>query len=198
MYLLGVTGGIGMGKSATADLLRVAGVAVVDTDELARRVVQPGEPALAEIQARFGAAMLGPDGQLRRSDLARRVFANAEELKALEAILHPRIRALWRDRVKAWRVAGQKIGAVIIPLLYETGAETEFDAIICVACSAATQQQRLAARGWSREQIQHRIAAQWPVEKKLAQSDFVVWTEGGFKVLEAQLRLILAASERFI
>ncbi len=96
MRVFGLTGGVGMGKSASGQLLRSRGVAVVDTDELARRVVEPGQPALEQVRQCFGPQMVGPDGRLRRGELARRVFAEPAALGQLEAILHPPIRALWR------------------------------------------------------------------------------------------------------
>ncbi|NBR85127.1 MAG: dephospho-CoA kinase [Proteobacteria bacterium] len=192
--VFGLTGGVGMGKSTVAQLLAQRGVAVVDTDVLARKVVEPGQPALAAIQEMFGAAVLAPDGSLRREELARRVFASDMSRRQLEAILHPRIRELWQAQVEAWRAAGVKLGVVVIPLLYETNAAKSFDKIICVACSPASQHQRLLARGWTPEQIQQRIAAQWPIERKLTQADYVIWTEGNPEVTMAQLDRILAAA----
>jgi dephospho-CoA kinase len=190
--VFGLTGGIGMGKSMVAQLLQQRGVPVVDTDALARKVVEPGQPALKEIQEMFGAAVLGPDGALRRDELARRVFASDMSRKQLEAILHPRIRALWQAQVEEWRATGVRLGVVVIPLLFETNAAKSFDKVICVACSAAAQQQRLAARGWSAEQSQQRIASQWPTEKKTTLADLVIWTEGSPDVTEAQVDRLLA------
>ncbi len=187
----GLTGGIGMGKSTVAQLLQQRGVPVVDTDALARKVVEPGQPALAAIQEMFGAAVLGQDGSLRRDELARRVFGSDMARKQLEAILHPRIRALWQAQVEEWRAAGVKLGVVVIPLLFETNAAKSFDKVVCVACSAASQQQRLASRGWTAEQIQQRLAAQWSIEKKMAQSDYVIWTEGGPEVTKTQVERLL-------
>jgi len=194
MKIFGLTGGIGMGKSTADQLLRERGVAVVDTDTLARQIVEPGQTALAEIQTLFGKEMLASDGRLRRDELARRVFADATARKQLEDILHPRIRTLWLAQVDAWRAEGRPVAVVVIPLLFETNTASHFDATICVACSAATQQQRLLARGWSAEQIEQRISAQWPVEKKMALADFVVWTEGSMDVHAAQLERILKNS----
>ena len=191
MKVLGLTGGIGMGKSASARLLHARGVPVVDTDDLARQVVQPGQPALAEVLAAFGPQIAGPDGQLRRDELARRVFADPAARERLEAILHPPIRALWRAQVQTWRAEGRPLAVVVIPLLFETKAEAELDATICVACSAATQRQRLLARGWSPEQIEQRLSAQWPVEAKIARADYVIWTEADFDVHAAQIERIL-------
>ena len=194
MKVLGLTGGVGMGKSASAQLLRSRGVLVVDTDDLARQVVEPGQSALAEVQAAFGPEIVGPDGQLRRDELARRVFADPAARKRLEDILHPRIRALWRVQVEKWRADGHPLAVVVIPLLFETSAEAELDATICVACTPATQHQRLLARGWSPQEIEQRLRAQWPTEVKVARADYLVWTEASLEVHAAQLERILNLS----
>src|SRR6266550_5601705 len=147
MKIFGLTGGIGMGKSTAAESLCQRGLPVVDTDQIARQVVEPDQPGLGEIERAFGKEMIGPDGRLRREELARRIFAEADARRRLEAILHPRIRAIWQSQVQEWR-AGQRSGVVVIPLLFETNASAHFDAIICVACSASTQRRRLEERGW--------------------------------------------------
>jgi len=193
MKLLGLTGGIGMGKSTAARLLTERGVSVIDTDDLARQIVEPGRPALAEIKQTFGPNLLSADGQLRRDELARKVFADPAALRQLEAILHPRIRELWQAEVKIWREQGRATGVVIIPLLFETDAQSAFDAIVCLACSAATQHERLQQRGWNDEQTQQRLASQWPVEKKIAQSDYVIWTDATMETHAAQIDRILTA-----
>jgi dephospho-CoA kinase len=191
MILFGVTGGIAMGKSTAAELLRELGAAVTDADALARAVVAPGEPALTEVRRVFGAEMVGEHGELRRERMAELVFGDPAARRRLEAILHPRIRALWQAEVAGWRAAGRAAAAVVIPLLFEMGAEAEFDATICVACTAAAQQERLAARGWTPEQSAQRLQAQWAIERKMAMADYVVWSEGGPEVLREQLRRIV-------
>jgi dephospho-CoA kinase len=194
MKVYGVTGGVGMGKSTTDQFLRDRGLLVVDTDVLARQLVEPGQPALAEIRKTFGDAMISNDGHLRREELARLVFGDVAERNKLESILHPRIRAVWQKQIETWRAQNRSRAAVIIPLLFETGAASAFDATICVACSVATQRNRLLARGWDVRQIEQRIEAQWPVEKKMELSNYVVWTEGSMEVHEAQLDRILKNS----
>ena len=180
-----------MGKSTSAQLLRDRRVPVVDTDDLARQVVEPGQPALAEVRGAFGPGIVGPDGQLRRDQLAQRVFADPAARTRLESILHPPIRALWRAQVETWRTQALPLAVVVIPLLFETRAETELDATICVACSAATQRERLQARGWSPEQIHQRLRAQWPIQQKIARADYLVWTEAGLDLHAAQIERIL-------
>jgi dephospho-CoA kinase len=196
MTVLGLTGGVGMGKSACAQLLLARGRPVVDTDELARQIVEPGQPALAEIQNTFGADVIDTDGRLRRGELARLVFANSDARTILEGIVHPRIRDLWLAQVEAWRKEQRSLGVVVIPLLFETEAERELDFTLCVACSSITQHQRLSARNWSPAQIQQRIQAQWPIDRKIAAADYVIWTEGSLDIHAAQLDCILADIER--
>lgn len=181
-----------MGKTTTAQFFQERGAQIVDTDELARQLVQPGQPALQEIQTVFGKNIVAPNGELRRGDLARIVFADATARQKLEAILHPRIQECWFAQVETWRRENRTLVVVVIPLLFETRTESYFDKIICVACSAENQRQRLLARGWTLEQIEQRIAAQWPVEQKIARSDFVVWTDGTLDAHAQQLDRILA------
>jgi dephospho-CoA kinase len=191
MKVWGLTGGVGMGKSTAAETLHSRGVPVTDTDELARQLVQPGQPAFAEIQSTFGMGIVASDGQLHRDELARIVFSDAGARQKLEAILHPRILQAWLAQLEVWRKAGRQLAVVVIPLLFETQAESHFDKILCVACSSAAQHERLVARGWDVEQIKHRIAAQFSVEQKIARSHFVVWTEGLLEVQQRQIEQIL-------
>jgi len=180
-----------MGKSAASALLEKRGVAIIDTDQLARDVVQPGEPAWHEVQRVFGPDAVGPDQQLRRDYLASVVFAESAKRQQLEAILHPRIRERWVAGAARWREEKRPIGAVVIPLLFETGAQREFDAIVCVACSGASQHSRLEQRGWSPEQIRRRLEAQWPAEKKMERAHYVIWTEASMDVHAAQWERVL-------
>jgi dephospho-CoA kinase len=191
MKIIGLTGGIAMGKSTSARLLGERRLPVVDTDDLAREVAAPGQPALARIVAAFGSQMLASDGSLRRDELARIVFADESRRKQLEAILHPPIRERWLSQVEAWKRENRPLGVIVIPLLFETGAEKYFDRIVCAACSSKTQLARLATRNWTSEQSLQRIQSQWPVEKKIALSNFVVWTEGALEVHARQWDLIL-------
>ena len=192
MKLCGLTGGAGMGKSTAACFFQERGAQIVDTDELARQLVSPGQPALVEIQGVFGQNIVAPDGRLRRDELAEIVFADDGARKKLEAILHPQIRELWLAQVEKWRGENRPLAVVVIPLLFETQAESRFDKIICVACSPAAQNERLRARGWTPEQIRRRNAAQMPVEQKIARADFVIWTDGALDAHARQIERIVA------
>lgn len=202
-----------MGKSAAATLLAQRGVTIVDTDLLARQLVEPGQPALDEIRDAFGSDMIAPDGSLRRDRLARRVFSDSAARKTLETILHPRIRRIWQSQLAAWRGEPDRVAhpasgpdeptaqhsstrfyCVVIPLLFETEAENEVDATLCVACSTATQHERLSSRGWNSDQISQRIQSQLPVEEKIARADYVIWNEGPLEVLSAQLERVLGTA----
>ena len=191
MKLCGLTGGVGMGKSTAAGFLLAAGARVVDTDDIAHELVQPGQPALAEIAEVFGTGVLAADGTLQRKELAKMVFSDSTARQKLEGILHPRIRERWQAQAAMWRQEGCKIGVVVIPLLFETHAEGSFDKIICMACSPESQRERLAMRGWTPEQASQRIAAQMPVEQKMARAHYVIWTEGVKEVSERQIGEIL-------
>jgi dephospho-CoA kinase len=192
MKVCGLTGGVGMGKSTAAGIFLQHGARVVDTDEIARDLVQPGQPALAEIEKEFGGKIISSAGELKRDELARIIFADHAARKKLEEILHPKIRETWRAQIETWRKENHPLAIVVIPLLYETQAESQFGKIICVACSAANQQQRLLQRGWNLEQIRQRIAAQIPTEQKIARADFVVWTDGDLASHAQQLERILS------
>lgn len=191
MKLLGLTGGVGMGKSTVAGLFQGVGLPVADTDLLARQVVEPGQPAADEIAEAFGWDVLDASGGLRRGMLADIVFADPVARQRLEAIIHPRVRALWHRQAELWRLAGSPAGVVVVPLLFETRAESEFDAVVCVACSAATQSVRLIARGWSETEAARRQNAQWPTETKMVTSDRVIWTEGRLELAAEQVRRVL-------
>jgi len=187
MLLIGLTGGAGMGKSTVAGFLSERGERVIDTDQIARDLVEPGQPALELIRGEFGEAVIRADGTLDRAALADKAFADAGRRSALEAILHPRIRQEWLRQAAECRGAGAKRAVVVIPLLYETAAENEFGWVACVACSAKMQAGRLRGRGWSDGQIARRNAAQWPVGRKMDLADGVIWNEAGMKVCREQV-----------
>lgn len=191
MQLLGITGGIGMGKSTAGKLLKERGLPVVDTDDLARWESAAGTSGFEEIVSAFGKDCVGPDGQLDRARLAQRIFSDSGARKRLEEILHPRIANAWKIEVIRCREAGHSRMAVLIPLLFERGYEGEFSAVVTMACSESTQRERLRARGWSDGQIQARNEAQLPVVEKMVRARFVVWTEGELEIHRRQWDRIL-------
>ena len=191
--VIGITGGVGMGKSTAAKLLRKQGVPVLDSDDVAREVVAVGEPALTEISEIFGADFLNAQGEMDRAKMAAHIFGNDAEREKLETIIHPRVRERWLAQMETWRADNVPLGVVVIPLLFEVGAEAEFDFIICVACTGNTQRERLRARGWDDAQIAARIAAQMDVTEKIERADQVVWTEGDVSLFREQLQSIFRA-----
>jgi dephospho-CoA kinase len=173
---IGLTGGIASGKSAVADLFAARGVPVLDTDLIARDVVAPGEPALAEIAAAFGAGVLNPDGSLDRRALRERVFADPGERRRLEAILHPRILEELERRSAA---AGGPYQVLVIPLLVEGSGKTRLDRVLVVDCAEEVQLARLLARdGGTEAGARAILAAQASRERRLAAADDVIVNDG--------------------
>lgn len=165
-----------MGKSTISAFLQDAGFPVVDTDILARELTVAEGAALPEIVRVFGRGVLAVDGGLNRSLMADRIFRNEECRGQLEAILHPRIRSAWQEQVQGFRDDSERLIFVVIPLLFETACAAELDRVVCVACRAQEQMDRLRERGWSEAHANARIEAQWPIERKIGLADVVIWT----------------------
>ena len=182
-----------MGKSTAAELLAKRGAKVSDSDVLARELVDPGQSALAEIVEAFGGGVLREDGSLDRAKVGELVFGDSAAREKLEGILHPRIREAWQARLDGWAAAGERLAVAVIPLLFETQAETSFDRIVCVACSPELQRERLRERGWSDDQISSRLEAQMAVDEKMKRSDHVVWTDGTIEAHAAQWDALLSS-----
>jgi dephospho-CoA kinase len=196
VLLIGITGGIGMGKSAVSDYLARKGELVIDTDVIARQLVAPGQPALHEINTAFGTGVLHPDGTLNRSALAKIVFSDVDKRQQLEGILHPRIRNEWNAWASARSAEGAARVTVVIPLLFETGAEKEIDMVVCVASSARTQSERLRARGWSDQEISARIASQHSIREKMDKAHRIVWNDSSLEVCHSQVDRIFDSLSR--
>jgi dephospho-CoA kinase len=182
--MVALTGGIGAGKSEVAKRLAELGAIVIDSDRLARQVVEPGTDGLAEVVAAFGPEVLGPDGALDRPALGRRVFGDEVARHGLEAIIHPRVRAR-----SAELIAAAPPDAVVvndIPLLVESGLSGGFDVVVVVAASEETRLRRLAqARGMSAEEVRSRMAAQATDEQRRAAADVVLDNDGSLEELRA-------------
>ena len=184
----GLTGGIASGKTTAAATLAALGAHVIDTDELARRALDPGMPAFEVAVRAFGRQILKPDGAIDRERLGDIVFADAQQRQRLNAIVHPEVRAAWQGELIELKRAGwHGIVVVVIPLLYEVGVQDWFDAVIVVGCDEATQQQRLRARGLTEAQAVARIRAQLLMASKMERADFVVWNECPLAALEEQM-----------
>jgi dephospho-CoA kinase len=186
----GLTGDIACGKSTVARWFAAWGAHVVDADRVARDVVAPGGPAFDAVVRRFGRSILAADGTIDRAELGRVVFDNPGERKALEAILHPAIRAESERRL-ADHAGDAAVGIYEASLLVETGAHDDFDCLIVVACGPETQIARLIERdGLDEEDARKRIAAQYPLEKKIELADHVIDTDGTLEQTERQARAV--------
>jgi dephospho-CoA kinase len=182
--LIGLTGGIGSGKSTVAKRLVELGATEIDADLLAREVVAPGTEGLSEVAMRFGADLIDPNGSLNRALLAQRAFSSEENRKDLEAILHPRIQKLSADRI------AQTSGLVVytIPLLVETNSTLPFDKILTVSAPVDVRVERLLqSRGMTEAEARARIAAQASDEQREAIADFVINSDCTMEELIAQV-----------
>ena len=187
MLLVGLTGGIGSGKSTVARMLEERGAVVFDADLLAREAVEPGTPGHAAVIERFGADVLAPGGALDREALASIVFADPSARRDLEQIVHPEVRRLFAEGSEAYRDT-DRIVVFSAPLLVETGMHTAFEILVVVSATVVTQIERLMRqRGMSEAAIRARIDAQAPLEDKAAVADFLVDNGGTIAELENQV-----------
>ena len=193
-----LTGGIATGKSYVLARFRSHGVPTVDADAIANAVVRAGQHASTEIRERFGDMVFGSDEELDRQRLAKHVFDNADERKALEAIVHPHIRAAINEWFAEVDVDGSARFAVAdIPLLFETGRQSQFDRIVVTACPNELQLDRLMTRDTiSSADAQKRIAVQLSTANKLAGADFAVQTGGSYAETDTQVDEIVATLNR--
>lgn len=187
MKLIGLTGGIGSGKSTVAKICRERGWKVVDADGIARDVVKPGRPALAELAAAFGEDILLADGSLNRKELATRAFVDKEHTELLNSITHPRIQAETQRRFAEAREEGYDFVVYDMPLLVDNGLDKDMDYVIVVDVAVEERVRRLAAsRGLEEEDARRRIAAQVTDEVRLAAATHVIDNNGTLEQLRAR------------
>jgi dephospho-CoA kinase len=192
MYLVGLTGGIGCGKSTAAQRFAALGCDVLDVDGVAREVVQPGEPALEELEARFGSDILLPDGNLDRPRLARLVFHDDEARRDLDRITHPRVAARIAARIQALvqdrREPGPHLIVVDHPLLVETEQAVRFEAVVVVEAEAETRVRRLVEeRGLPEDDVHARMRVQASDEERRAVATHVIDNNTDLATLHAQV-----------
>lgn len=191
MKVIGLTGGIASGKSTAARTLADLGARIVDADQVARDIVAPGQPALADIVRAFGRDMLQPDGGLDRKRLGALIFADADKRGVLNAITHPRIAMETQTRLNKLREEGVPVAIYEAALLVENGVHKAVDALIVVVCDETTQLARLIGRdGYSEADARARILAQAPVSDKIAAATWVVDTSGPLADTKKQLARI--------
>lgn len=178
MVRVALTGGIATGKSFCLGVFATLGAATIDADILAREAVAPGSPGLAKVLGRFGPGVLRDDGTLDRAALGSVVFADRAARADLEAIIHPEV----YRRIGEWYAnlpAGTRVAIADIPLLFETGHQHQFERVIVCACAPAEQIRRIMVRDkLSAPEARARLAAQWPIEEKVARADYVIRTDG--------------------
>ncbi|MCK8516305.1 dephospho-CoA kinase [Methylonatrum kenyense] len=186
MLVIGLTGGIASGKSAVSDRFRALGVPIVDTDLLAREVVEPGTQGLARLVSAFGDSILQADGRLDRAALRRRVFSDPASRDMLDQLLHPLIRELCRQRLATF---DSPYAILVVPLLVETDFVELVDRVLVVDTPEAQQIERLQRRdGCSRSEARAMLDAQAPRERRLRAANDILCNNGGLEALDRQIR----------
>ncbi len=191
MICIAVTGGIACGKSLAASFMRKDGIAVCEADTVAHSMMEPGSDVYRRMIEAFGPSILAGDGAIDRNVLGQRVFNCAEELALLNSIVHPAVRQKIAQWLAAQAAAGEKMAAVVIPLLYEAGMVEGWDAVLCISTSPELQMARLRSRGLSAEDCRIRLQAQMPVEEKEKRADFVIRNNESPEMLSVSVRRIL-------
>src|SRR5262245_16684469 len=192
MLRIALTGGIATGKSYVLEQFRKHGIPSLDADTLAHGVEAAGTEATAAIAARFGADVLAPDGSVNRAKLGPIVFGDPAARKDLEAIVHPAVYRAITAGLRGFELAGDYPFAVVdVPLLFETGAEKNFDRVVVAACAPELQLARLLHRGMSPTAARQRLDAQLPIDEKTARADFVIRTDGSFEETDRQVARVV-------
>ncbi len=192
MIVIGLTGSIGMGKSATARMFRGLGVPVHEADAAVHKLLSPKGRAFEEVAVTFPEAWDKHTHTIRRDILADIIFSDVKKKRELEKILHPLVRADQKEFLRKERRAGKKFTALDIPLLFETGAEKRVDVTVCVTAPAHIQRQRVLKRpGMTAEKFRAILKAQMPDREKRARADYVVHTGQGYAYTLRSLRKIL-------
>ena len=190
--IIGLTGSIASGKSTVSAMLRKKGLPIVDADEIARLVVEPGSPVLLEISRQFGADIIQEDGSLNREKLGERIFGNDEERQKLNGIIHPAIRQEMLRQKDEWLANGANTIIMDIPLLFESKLQSFVDKIIVVSVSPEIQKERLIARNvLSQEEADARIRSQLPMKMKEQGADAVLFNDGTLEETARQLEDVL-------
>lgn len=203
MLVVGLTGGVGCGKSTVAERMRALGVPVIDADDITRELSAPGSPVLAQIIDRFGPGVLRADGTLDRQALRRRIFSDAEGRRHLEALLHPEVAKAIRHRVELLAHEGAPYCLVVVPLLIESGMEDLVDRILVVECTEPQQLERVSRRDGCRpEEVQAIIASQATPQQRCGKADEIIENRGSILELIAQVdamhrRYLRLARERY-
>lgn len=196
MLRVGLTGGIGCGKSTVAAMMSELGCHILNADKMAHALMVPGEPAYDEIRRHFGAHLLAPDGSIDRARLAAVVFADSDQLASLNAIVHPRVlRELDRELDRLSRIDPHGVAVVEAALLIESGYHQRLDRLVLVTCTRDQQLERLTnpafGRAMAREQAEKRIAAQMPLEEKRKLANDEIDCSGSLDDTKRQVRILV-------
>ncbi len=189
MLLVGLTGGIGSGKSTVAALLAAHGAVILDADAFARDAVRAGTDALAAVVQRFGDDVVGPDGELDRARLASIVFADREALADLETIIHPEVRRMIADGIQS-HLDTDDVIVLVNPLLIEMGTHRDCDVVVVVSASPETQVARSVARGMDEADVRARLVAQLPLDDRARAADVLLDNEGTLEELETEVDVL--------
>jgi len=196
MLLVGLTGGLGSGKSTVSTMLAERGAVILDADAFARDAVRAGTPGFERVVARFGADIVGSDGELDRAALASIVFNDEAALRDLEAIVHPEVRRMIEQGVSG-NAGSDRVVVLVNPLLIEMGTHRDCDVVVVVSATPETQLERVLARGMERGDAEARMTNQLPVDERAAHADVLIDNDGDLPALERQVdRLWTTLRER--
>ncbi|MFU8847331.1 MAG: dephospho-CoA kinase [Opitutales bacterium] len=186
---LGLTGGIGCGKSTVTQIFSQAGWKSLESDKIVAELLAGDEAVRSAVRERWGQAVFSKQGELNRKAIAAKVFQDEAELAWLEALLHPRVREIWQGAVAEQPAADW---LVEIPLLFEKRLETAFDLVVCVASPSDVVEKRMAARGYAAEDVERRRRRQMPLDEKMRRADYVITNAGHLEFLEDQTMRLIA------
>lgn len=191
MLKIAITGGLACGKSTVGRYLAGKGVPVCDTDDLAHALMACGCGVFEEILKAFGREVLDNSGEIDRRRLGTRVFSDKKDLAVLNSIVHPGVKKAWNVWLKERRNSGFRCAGVIVPLLYEIGEGSGWDAVIAVCASETVQVSRLLDRGLTAKEIKMRLASQMPVSEKMRLAEYVIINDGPENLLRQQFEMVI-------
>ncbi len=191
MPIIGLTGGIGSGKSTVAGMLRELGATVIDADVIAREVVEQSGSLRQQLAGEFGHDLLDREGRLRREELGHRVFGHPDKVSRLNELIHPHVVQRLEEAIQNAGKTGARAVVIEAALLYETGFDRRMDHVIVVAASEEQRMKRVHLRnGFTTDQIRQRLDSQWPMEEKLRRASVVVWNDGTTDELRLRVRQV--------
>jgi len=189
---VGLTGGLGTGKSTVAELLKSKGYSIADADQLAKEAVAPGSSGLNSLVQKYGQKILNSNQELDRKVLAAIIFSQPQEKDFVESVIHPFVQQRVQQYREQWQAEGQPVAFYDVPLLFEKNLKSQFDLVVVVAAPQELQIPRLKQRtGWSESEIKMRLESQWPLNLKIQGADFVLHNEGSKEELSQKIDELL-------